>query len=58
MKKQFAKKTTGQHSADPAFLFLPEVTSDFPLTKDESESIALQASVARGWIAAFKEVQP
>jgi hypothetical protein len=44
---------TGQCSADPVFLFLPPVQADYPLTKEESETIARQASVARGWMVAL-----
>lgn len=35
------------------FLHLPPVESDYPLLKHESEAIARQASVVRGWIVAF-----
>jgi len=55
--KEKSTTNTGQCSADPVVLFLPPVKSDYPLLKHESETIARQASVARGWMVAFGEVQ-
>jgi hypothetical protein len=36
------------------FLHLPPVESDYPLLNHESEAIARQASVARGWTVALR----
>lgn len=57
MKEQVSK-STGQHSVDPVFLFQPPVESDYPLLSTEKEAIARQASVARGWLFALREVTP
>jgi hypothetical protein len=57
------KKSTKQPGRDnltgvSAFIHRPPIQADYPLLKHEEKAIARQASIARGWLRAFREVQP
>jgi hypothetical protein len=58
MTKSVAKPKTGQGSLVPVSVFSPQVDSDHTFLKHEIKEIARQASVCRGWIAAFRGVSP